>query len=658
MKMANERRGACRRMAFCFGVALVRLATAWGALEETIDFSGIADLEIGDSRTALRRVSAASGFFISSSGYVVTDRHRIADARHLFVVHDNRAYEARRIALSAAAPFALLKVDGGPSFPCTVIAQGTTCKAGDLMTLGGFAVSDEYGLTGKLTRGVISRVSKREYEVYISVLPEQSGAIAVNAHGLCEGMLLGVGEKKRNVNRVLNWKSVYADLPLAARTHLVLLSGRQMAGADMLELVRRCSVCVLAYGGRKGGSDGRSESKPAAGSGTVSDSKTKDEITIDDFNSLTPRATRRQTHWAGNGSGFFVTCDGYFVTNHHVVDGAEEIVVLWKRKPYLAEIVAKSKDGDLALLKVAGERFKPVRFSKEDAASVGQTVFTSGYPLIDKMGLEVKVTKGIVSSQTGYKGQEDQCQIDAPIQPGNSGGPVADERGNVIGVAVAKFRGADNVSYAIKMSSVKAFLPPGVVRALDFDEGGTMQFTDAVQSVVDASGIVLVYEKGAGRDASALTELPPENRRKRERELRRCLLSARLAKVHEDWKGVETWANAVLEVLPGHVEAKELYDLAQTRLGRHLVIRATLAGRDVNAQVIPVRGFKETFVQCEKPTALYDKDKADGFPVVARLIYQKDGRRYEGAVECVYNWTGTKELCVELHLAESANDAD
>ncbi len=627
-------------------------------MEETIDFSGVADLEIGDSRTALRRVSAASGFFISRSGYVVTDRHRIADARHLFVVHDNRAYEARRIAIADAAPFALLKIDGGPSFPCTVIAQGTSCKAGDLMTLGGFAVSDEYGLTEKLTRGVISRVSKREYEVYFPVLPEQSGAIVVNAHGLCEGMLLGVGEKKRSINRVLNWKSVYTDLPLAARTHLVFLSSRRTAAADMLELVRRCSVCVLAYGGRKGDLNGRSEPKPAAGSSSAPDSKTDDEITIDDFNSLTPRATRRQTHWAGNGSGFFVTCDGYFVTNHHVIDGAEEVVVVWKRKPYIAEIVAKSKNGDLALLKVAGERFKPARFSKEDTASVGQTVFTSGYPLIDKMGLEVKVTKGIVSSQTGFKGQEDLYQIDAPIQPGNSGGPVADERGNVVGVAVAKFRGADNVSYAIKLSSVKAFLPPGVVRALQFDEGRAMRFTDAVQSIVDASGIVIVYEKEAGREASTLAGLPPENSRKMERELRRCLLSARLAKLHEDWNAVETWANAVLEILPGDVEAKGLFDLAQTRLGRHLVIRATLAGRDVNAQVIPIRGFKETFVQCEKPTALYDKDKADGFPVVARLIYQKDGRRYEGSVECVYDWTGTKELCVELHPAGSANDAD
>ena len=95
--------------------------SSFGALEETVDFSGIADLNVGDARVTMHHYTAASGFFITSNGYLVTDRYQIEEAERLIVVHDNKAYEAQRIDISPAARFALLKVDGR-NFPQTVIA--------------------------------------------------------------------------------------------------------------------------------------------------------------------------------------------------------------------------------------------------------------------------------------------------------------------------------------------------------------------------------------------------------------------------------------------------------------------------------------------------------------------------------------------------------
>ena len=86
------------------------------------------------------------------------------------------------------------------------------------------------------------------------------------------------------------------------------------------------------------------------------------------------------------------------------------------------------------------------------ASDVGSSVFVLGYPLRATMGDEVKLTNGIISSKSGFQGDVTSYQITAPIQPGNSGGPLFDEKGNIIGVINAKHGGAENVSYAIKAS--------------------------------------------------------------------------------------------------------------------------------------------------------------------------------------------------------------
>lgn len=164
--------------------------------------------------------------------------------------------------------------------------------------------------------------------------------------------------------------------------------------------------------------------------------------------------------WTGTGFAF---SNGYIVTNHHVINEAKTISIKGVNgdlnNGYTAEVVATDKTNDIAVLKVNDTRFDgfgtiPYSVSTR-MADVGEEVFVLGYPLTQALGNEIKLTNGIVSSRTGYQGDIATYQISAPVQPGNSGGPMFDSKGNVIGIVVAGVPGAENVGYAIKTSYLK-----------------------------------------------------------------------------------------------------------------------------------------------------------------------------------------------------------
>ena len=86
---------------------------------------------------------------------------------------------------------------------------------------------------------------------------------------------------------------------------------------------------------------------------------------------------------------------------------------------------------------------------------MGMGVFVLGYPLVQSMGTEIKLTTGVVSSRSGFQGDQSQYQISAPVQPGNSGGPLFNDNGELIGIVSAKHTEAENVSYGVKLSHLK-----------------------------------------------------------------------------------------------------------------------------------------------------------------------------------------------------------
>jgi S1-C subfamily serine protease len=169
-----------------------------------------------------------------------------------------------------------------------------------------------------------------------------------------------------------------------------------------------------------------------------------------------------ESNWAGNGSGLIISKQGHIVTNHHVINGAKSIEVEFKNddglKKYDAVVVNSDEETDLAILKINDDDFKefdetPNYNFKSGLADSGEVIYAYGYPMaLSAMGKEVKITDGIISSKTGINGDVKTYQISAPIQPGNSGGPLFDEKGNLIGINSSGLSKeiADNVGYTIK----------------------------------------------------------------------------------------------------------------------------------------------------------------------------------------------------------------
>jgi len=158
------------------------------------------------------------------------------------------------------------------------------------------------------------------------------------------------------------------------------------------------------------------------------------------------------------GSGFVISKDGYILTNHHVVDGADEIQVLFAdRHEYRAEIIGSDRRSDLALLKIEAENLPALEFADADALRVGEWVLAIGSPF----GLDYSVTAGIVSaigrSIPTEKGENyvPFIQTDVAINPGNSGGPLFNLDGEVVGInsqIYSRSGGSIGLSFSIPAS--------------------------------------------------------------------------------------------------------------------------------------------------------------------------------------------------------------
>ena len=171
--------------------------------------------------------------------------------------------------------------------------------------------------------------------------------------------------------------------------------------------------------------------------------------------SITRNNVNQKAKYSGSGA---LISGNVVVTNYHVIKENQKIGVVFNEdegpKEYNAKILCEDKQNDLALLTINDPKFKPVSNITYEisntTSSVGTKVFTMGYPLSQYLGNEVKITDGIISPKTGFQGDVSTYQISAPIQPGNSGGPLFDMKGNLIGITNAGVQGANNVGYAIK----------------------------------------------------------------------------------------------------------------------------------------------------------------------------------------------------------------
>src|SRR5919205_416559 len=157
---------------------------------------------------------------------------------------------------------------------------------------------------------------------------------------------------------------------------------------------------------------------------------------------FSPRFRQQPEIEQGSGSGFIISADGYILTNNHVVEGAEQVIVrLLDRREFKAKVVGTDPNTDVAVLRIDAKGLPPLALGNSDDARVGEWVLAIGNPLGE--GLTFTVTSGIVSAKgralNGLPGRgqgsiQDFIQTDAAINPGNSGGPLVNVRGEVIGI--------------------------------------------------------------------------------------------------------------------------------------------------------------------------------------------------------------------------------
>jgi serine protease Do len=165
-----------------------------------------------------------------------------------------------------------------------------------------------------------------------------------------------------------------------------------------------------------------------------------------------------------SGTGFLISEDGYIITNNHVIDGADKIEVRHDKDRFTAKVVGRDAATDLALLKVESkQRFTPLPLGNSDSLRVGEWVMAIGDPIIFDKTVTVGVVsakdrQGISADQTA-RSFENFIQTDAAINLGNSGGPLINVNGEVVGINTAIYRPAQNIGFAVPVNTLKTILP-------------------------------------------------------------------------------------------------------------------------------------------------------------------------------------------------------
>jgi len=195
---------------------------------------------------------------------------------------------------------------------------------------------------------------------------------------------------------------------------------------------------------------------------------------------------------AGSGTAFFVDDKGHIVTNYHVVECADdECKIMFDNKEYDAKIIATDKKLDLALLKTTIKNKNFIRISNKSPVKL-QRIIVAGYPHGKNLSDDLKFTSGIISALKGFDDDTAQIQIDAALNPGNSGGPIVDERnGNLVAVAVAGYRDqiSEGINFGIKASQVNDFLDSNKINNREVSLNSA-----PVSSILESSTVYIFFK--------------------------------------------------------------------------------------------------------------------------------------------------------------------
>jgi len=188
-----------------------------------------------------------------------------------------------------------------------------------------------------------------------------------------------------------------------------------------------------------------------------------------------------------------------------VIKEAARVTVVTETEVYTARVLGRHRQADIAILKIPGTH-EPLSFAAGREARLGEEVITIGFPMPMVQGISPKVTKGIISGITGYKDASFEYQFSAQVQPGNSGGPLVDRYGNIVGMIVASLNDRylleksgivpQNVNFASKSAFIRGMLAqrfPALERnAASHPLNTPMPFEDVVEKVVSSAVLILV----------------------------------------------------------------------------------------------------------------------------------------------------------------------
>jgi TPR repeat protein len=208
----------------------------------------------------------------------------------------------------------------------------------------------------------------------------------------------------------------------------------------------------------------RREMKP----GQIAEAQQRAKGFLDQREGKPPEDGQGQTHVTATATGFLITANGYVLTAQHAIEKVGRIEVLYQQRRYPAKVIVNDEAIDVAVLRIEGTGFPCLPLVSSATVKTGDAVFTMGFPQVALQGAEPKFTEGSISSLSGPAGSSRFFQISAPVQPGNSGGPLVDERGQVVGMVNARLNDLttlaasgmlpQNVNYAVKSSFILPFL--------------------------------------------------------------------------------------------------------------------------------------------------------------------------------------------------------
>lgn len=202
-----------------------------------------------------------------------------------------------------------------------------------------------------------------------------------------------------------------------------------------------------------------------------------------------------------SGSGFIISSKGHIVTNYHVVENASfiqaELIVGEVHKDFKLAVVGSDPANDLAILRVVDSSFtiSEIPYSlKTGNLDLGASIYTLGFPLyLSGLGNEPKFTDGKVSSKSGFNNAINSFQTNLGVQPGNSGGPVFNSKGELVGVVSAKITNADNVSYAVKTSYLELLLESASLSVPDKNTISDLSLEEQLKKITDYVVLIKVY---------------------------------------------------------------------------------------------------------------------------------------------------------------------